>query len=564
MERTLHRTLAIAAILGLAAGAAHAQRYLSEVFTDAQITVTPNVPYGQNIDFLTSDFSNLALVVPEITELQTDVATNTPIPAPYFDPTDASTVVKVADLRMDIYQPDQGVDAVTARPVVIYIHTGNALPPPVNGSPCGTRTDSAAVETCRRMAKRGYVAASIDYRLGWNPISSDPNVRRGTLLNAIYRAIHDVKQCVRTMKQDAVGGPNAFHIDPDRVILLGEGTGGYISLATATLNHPAELFIEKFRPDPFDPTVSYVDTTRDGNIEGFGGQLNLYHPNGADSHINFCVNMGGALADSTWLEPGDAPMVAFHTIFDPFAPFTEGIVIVPTTGEQVVEVVGSNHFMEQVNIYGNNNSFADLVSDAVTATARARYGSTFVHTGSTVQVNSTVEGLYPVVTNDWPNLVPGTFEEASPWQWWDSNSAIAQTIVAAPNITADMASKASNPNMSAAKGRAMLDTVMDYMNPRIVCALQLGPCALVGINEKDPIAVGVGVYPNPSHDNIVITSAKETIRMFELYDADGRRVRAENVERTSFTLERNGLLPGAYFVQLQFDQGTVTRKLMLD
>ncbi len=560
MKRTLHLAHVLAAT-ALATGAMAQVRYIDEVFTDAQVTVTNDVTYGTNIDFLTSDFSNPALFGPEVVQLQTLVSTQQPIPAPFFDPADGSTVVKVTNLKMDVYEPTQSGDAVTARPLVVYVHTGNALPPPINGSPCGTRKDSSAVEVCKRMARRGYVAVSMSYRGGWNPLAATEEERRGQLLNAIYRAIHDVRQCVRTMKADAA----TYRIDPDKVILLGEGTGGYITLAATTLDRPEELFVPKFRPDPFDPTVSYIDTTNVGNLEGFNGQLTLYRPNGQNSDTHFCVNMGGALADTTWLEPGDPPMVAFHTVFDPFAPFTYGIVIVPTTGGPVVDVPGSNYFMPFVNQYGNNASFATLPGgDTWTDVARGRYGSTQVHTGSSVAINTNNEGLFPVVTVDWPAVNPQTMEEASPWQWWDPNSAIAQSPSPVPGVTVGQASQASNPNFSAAKGRAMIDTIMGYMNPRIVCALDLGPCSLVGLPENDPVNLGVELFPNPAAADLTVTSTEADILGFELYDVNGRRVRAENVNARRFTLERNGLPAGAYFLQLTFDQGNVVRKVMLD
>lgn len=563
----MNRKVLLAIPLAAAALAASAQdRYLSEVFTASQVTVTDGVTFGTNIDFMTSDFTDPALYGPEVMQLQGLVSGGQPIPAPFYDPLDASTVVKVTDLKMDIYEPDQGADSETARPVFIFVHTGNALPPPLNGSPNGTRKDSSAVEVCKQMARRGYVAVSMDYRNGWNPLGSSLEIRRGTLLNAIYRAIHDVKQCVRFLKADA-NGANTYAIDDDKIILYGEGTGGYITLATATLDDPDELFIDKFRPDPFDPNTSYVDTTVVGNIEGFGGSLALYRPNGQDSEIDFCVNAGGALADTSWLEAGDAPMVAFHTVFDPFAPFGNGIVIVPTTGEQVVDVNGSNVFMEHVNAYGNNSSFATLPNgDPYTDRARSLYGTDQVHGTNTVHINPNVEGLFPLVTPNWPAIIPGTLEEASPWQWWDPNGPLAQTVVSPgpPPITAGQASQASNPNFSGDKGRTYIDTIMGYMNPRIVCALQLGPCSLVGLDEADPIAVGVELFPNPAHESVRITSAAATIRMAEVYDINGRRVHAENVDNTGFTLQRNGLKAGAYFVTLTFDQGTVTRRLLLD
>ena len=385
----MNRKLLFAIPLVAMANTGQAQdRYLSEVFDASQITVTSNITFGTNIDFLTSQFSNPALFGPEVVQLQTLVSTGQPIPAPFFNPQDASTVVKVTNLKMDVYEPDQAVDSETARPVFIFVHTGNALPPPLNGSPCGLKTDSSAVEVCKQMARRGYVAVSMDYRNGWNPLGSTVEIRRGTLLNAIYRAIHDVKQCIRNIKADAAGA-NTYAVDPSKVIVYGEGTGGYIALAAATLDHPSELYIDKFLPDPLIPTVSYVDTTVVGNIEGFGGQLALYRPNGFDSHFNFCVNAGGALADTSWLAQGDMPMVALQTVFDPFAPYGEGTVIVPTTGEQVVDVQGSNVFMELVNAYGNNSSFATLVgNDPFTTRARSLYNTDQVHGTNTVHINT--------------------------------------------------------------------------------------------------------------------------------------------------------------------------------
>ena len=601
MKRTLRNALALAAITGTLG--ASAQRYLSEVFTNDQITVTPDVVFGQNIDFLTSNFSDVSQYGPEVVNLQTLVSTQQPIPAEYFNPQDPGTVVKVANLRMDVYQPDPALDDVETRPVFIFVHTGNALPPPLNGSPNGTRKDSSAVEVCMRMAKRGYVAISMSYRGGWNPLGATVQIRRGTLLNAIYRAIHDVKQCIRTVKADAAGA-NVWEIDPSRIVLYGEGTGGYISLATATLDDPAEYYIEKFLPDPFNPSVSYIDSTLVGNIEGFGGQLCLYRPNGQNSDFQFCVNAGGALADTSWLAPGDVPMVAFHTVFDPFAPYTEGIVIVPTTNEQVVPVQGSNLFMQLVNEYGNNASFAALDNDVWTTRARSLYGTTQVHSGSTVNINTNVEGHFPFVTTDWPGLIPGTQEEASPWQWWDQNSPLAQTVVAPPDITANIASLASNPNSSPAKGRAVIDTIVGYMSPRIVCALELGPCGLlpqdcqgvaggtalpgtacddndpntevdtwtdlceciglpIGIDENSP-AAGLRLVPNPVHDVLRVTSENGSILGYELFDATGRRVRQQGVSAAHFTMDRAGLHAGAYFLTIRFASGNVTRKVVLD
>ncbi|MBK9274311.1 MAG: carboxylesterase family protein [Flavobacteriales bacterium] len=579
-------------LLGLPMMVAAQQRYIDEVFTDAQVVITPNVPFGTNIDFLTSNLAS-PNVPAEVTQLQTLVSTQQPIPAPFFDPTDGSTAVKVRELRMDIYEPDQNVDVVTERPMVLYIHTGNALPPPQNGSPVGTRTDSCAVETCKRMARRGYVAVSMSYRLGWNPLAATEEERRGQLLNAIYRAIHDVRQCVRTHKAEAAGA-NTYGIDPDKIVVLGEGTGGYIALAHTTLDKGSELFVEKFRPDPFNPNVSYVDTNTVGDLAGFNGQLTLYRPNGFDHATHFCVNMGGALADTTWAEAGDAPMVAFHTVFDPFAPFTYGIVIVPTTGGPVVDVPGSNYFIPWVKDLGNQASFENLSNDPFTARARSLYGQTI----DGVTISAGAEGLFPVVRPRW---TPPASDEASPWQWWDPNSPAATTVIPGLGITTHQASLASNPDMSGAKGRAYLDTVMGYMTPRIVCALQLGPCALgtpdclgvidgpdqpgqpcddgnantindawtvncdcvgqpVGIAEP-AAASALVIAPNPAIDAVRISSPAGRVLSYTLHTPDGRLVRNSTVNADVILLERGTLDGGAYFITLEFVDGRAVRRI---
>ena len=175
------RNLRHTALLFVLCGMAHAlcaQRYATEVFSDAQLTITPDVPYGANIDFLTSDFSDPEVAASEIIQLQYFVSNQIPVPPTFFDPESPSTLVKLVELRMDVYEPDQTVDCEQTRPLFIYLHTGDLMPPPLNGRPVGTRKDSSAVEICQRMARRGYVAASLSYRLGWSPGSWASDLRR--------------------------------------------------------------------------------------------------------------------------------------------------------------------------------------------------------------------------------------------------------------------------------------------------------------------------------------------------------------------------------------------------
>ncbi|MEO6167125.1 MAG: alpha/beta hydrolase, partial [Chitinophagales bacterium] len=318
---------AIILLAGMLQNTFSQQRYLDEVFTG--VNPSYNIEYGQNFTVL-------------------------------YDP----TAPVLQDLVMDVYEPYG--DTLQARPLVVYIHTGQFLPLLLNTTPSGDKADSATVEMCRQFAKRGYVACSMDYRTGWSPGGSTQDIRTGTILMAVYRAIQDAKACVRYFRMDASVQGNTFKIDTNRIILCGQGSGGYVALAYNSLDKVSETQLLKFIAAETNSTYgfvagqSYVDQSLWGDFDGFGGAAGMNNENwpGYSNKVKMVVNMGGAIGDSTWIEAGDAPIVAFHPVNDPFAPYKTGPVIVPTTGQFVIEVSGSYDVIRICNdpSRGNNNA----------------------------------------------------------------------------------------------------------------------------------------------------------------------------------------------------------------
>lgn len=499
---------------------ATAQRYLTEVFTT--VNKTSGVTYGNNMSIL-------------------------PILS------GASTVPVAEDLKMDVYEP--AGDGLTTRPLVIVMHTGSFLPPIVNGQPTGARGDSAVVEMCTRFAKRGYVAAAMSYRLGWNPQAVGPtgqDIRTGTLLQAVYRAILDAKACVRFFRANATNGGNTYGIDTSKIILGGLGTGGYIALAYATLDDPAEISLPKFLANSnnmqygFVAGQSYVNQAILGDYDGYGGISAFNNPNnspGFNSKVQFVFNMGGAIGDTSWIEAGDAPMVAFHVYGDPFAPYNIGNVIVPTTGQFVVEVGGSRAAVRIANALGNNDCFNSAgFTDPLT---------TYANT-----VNEGFEGLYPFFTTP---LI-----QAGPWEWYDSTTTyfiginfLGKTQGQMDTLWAN--SLFTNPDMSKAKATAYIDTVMGYLNPRVVYCLGL----TTGLNETQ-VSSALTVTPNPAADlTVIATQNNQRLRSVVVMDISGKEVRrTEGLDTERFSLERDGLEPGMYMLIITTDQGTGTSRLI--
>ncbi|MGB0167601.1 MAG: alpha/beta hydrolase fold domain-containing protein, partial [Luteibaculum sp.] len=175
---------------------------------------------------------------------------------------------------LDIYFPPLS-DTLKSRPLIIWAHGGSFLG--------GTKDDADIVYFCKEFAERGFVTASINYRLGYEaPIDSIAAVR------TVYRALQDGRAAVRFMRSVA----SEYNIDTNRIYFGGTSAGAFIATNMVYLNLPEEV-------------PSYVDTSErlainsdprfglDG-IEGTTNDLS----NSSEIHgvINFC----GATKTLAW------------------------------------------------------------------------------------------------------------------------------------------------------------------------------------------------------------------------------------------------------------------------
>lgn len=509
----------------LLADKSSAQRYFEEVFTST--TITPSVVYGENFGVLTG--------------------------APVLQP-----------LVMDVYQPDG--DTEQARPLVIYLHTGSFLPLLINGTATGDRHDSATVEMCKQFARRGYVAASMDYRLGWNPIGNTQDIRTGTLLMAVYRAIQDAKTCVRYFKMEAKTMGNTFKIDTNKIMIVGQGSGGYVALAYATLDKAAEIQLLKFIAAETDLTYGfvagqpYVNQALWGGFDGLGGLPTFNKDNWPQygNDVSLVVNMGGAIGDSSWLEDGDVPIVCFHVTNDPFAPYSNGNVIVPTTGQFVVYVSGSREVVRLSNQFGNNDVFDIPYTDPYTARAN--------------QINEGFEGLFPFILPDPSIAIPGNpfHGQAGPWEWWDS--VALQTVAPAYGVPAANVAVIygnaflTNPDASKAKGLSYIDSIQGYLAPRAVQAMQL-PGYISSISSPDIFAADVKMFPNPAmtYFTLRLEDPAQKMKYVQLFDLTGKLVHEiNNINSREVNVMREGFSTGLYMVKIGLEQQEIHGKILFE
>lgn len=517
----------------LVSSSVFAQRYTTEIFNDSEIAVMSAVSYGVNFN-------------------------------PYVDSAMLGGT-NLQPLQADFYMPSPTADTTTNRPVVIVWHTGSFIPKGLNGSPLGTRQDSAVVEMCRRFAKMGYVSIAASYRLGWLANSTNLDVRRGSNLLAVYYSIQDAKALVRYLNLTQMGAGNPYGINASNTIMVGQGSGGYITFAYATIDKHSEVTApNKFKyqdstgifGQPVLPGDSYVDTSIVGDINGFGGEVvvtgqntlglptmdysspgrnYINHP-GMPDDILMAINMGGALGDGAWLEQGDVPMLSIHSKYDFFAPYDTGMVYVPI-GQQffpVVSVTGSYGAIKKANDFGNNDIFLNAnYTDQIWVDQQSTNP-----TGE--ECLYTVEIAPPSATMPW-------VVNTAPWNWYDSNDPYASQNPANPNIEAT--------------SQAWIDTVMAFVIPRMATVLQAEgvPAGIVEASQS------FKVYPNPASDVVAIKGTNgSTFTSVQAFDITGRVVYASDATGNSLSIDVSNWNNGIYLVQIATENGIQVKRIVVN
>jgi hypothetical protein len=266
-------------------------------------------------------------------------------------------------------------------------------------------------------------------------------------------------------------------------------------------------------------------------------------------------------------------MVSFHTVRDPFAPFGNGTVIVPTTNENVVDVSGAGVFMDRVNRLGNNNAFKDYTTDAFSGPARAKYGQTYPYIfpapNDQISIPANSEGLFPILRPD-RTSINRLANEASPWDWW--SKAILDLQVAGTNAATGGSYDSdvihnngllSNPDMSETKAKLYIDTIHGYALPRVVRVMQIGNWQNVSVNDLYLSNTDVSVFPNPANNvvNFKSSNPENEIVRYRVFDIAGRNVSTmQNVNSSVYTIDASRFSKGLYIGEFTMEDGKVITK----
>lgn len=197
---------------------------------------------------------------------------------------------------LDIYFPP---NATTDKkyPLFFYIHGGGFL--------VGDKAGPDATNICGDFARNGYVAVSINYRLGY-PNSGNPGdctASTSEQQKAIYRAVQDANAAMRFIVSKA----KEYAVDTSKIFLGGASAGGITIL---NMNYY---------------TQAYCNSKFPGIDVQMGGLHNSINPITQSYTFKGISNGWGVISDSTLINASKAlPTINFHGTNDPVTPYNNG------------------------------------------------------------------------------------------------------------------------------------------------------------------------------------------------------------------------------------------------
>jgi poly(3-hydroxybutyrate) depolymerase len=368
-------------------------------------------------------------------------------------------------LKLDFYEPTG--DSELNRPLIIWVHGGSFLG--------GSKTDQDMTVLSQRFARKGYACASIDYRLGFFPIDSANAVK------AVVRAVQDLKAAIRFFYKDKQT-TDTYHIDTNLIYVGGSSAGAITALHVAYLDNICEI-------------SDYLNQATINQLGGLDG--NSGNP-GYSSSVQGVINLCGALAQYSWLEAGDVPMVSIHGTADGTVKYNRGIV---NPGTALMYLDGSRMLHERACAVNVSSEF-------------------YTFSGA---------GHVPYIGN---NAYMDTTERF-----------IRDFLVTQLGCNEAPLQLANTPLQQA------------ILYPTLYCdGTAVDELCLAGI-EESLADMDVSLYPNPATDYLTLVAHDALFNELIIMDLQGRIIVSHNTQDTTVDLDLTGLNPGNYLVNILLSNG---------
>jgi poly(3-hydroxybutyrate) depolymerase len=199
---------------------------------------------------------------------------------------------------VNLYQPRPDKDPLKKRPFIMLMHGGGFSPED------GFSNKGQWDKLCMLLARRGFVAATIDYRVGWLDRKKTWSEYTGEERKnpsgayAIWRAYQDARAALRYFMHYA----SSFGIDTANIFVAGRSAGGDLSIELAYYSeHDVDSALRTGIPADYRKMFGGLDSSTN----------DLRNP----YRIRALCNMWGPLFDTSMISRQEAlsmPVIMFH------------------------------------------------------------------------------------------------------------------------------------------------------------------------------------------------------------------------------------------------------------
>lgn len=460
------------------------------------------------------------------------------------------------DLHMNIYYPTN--DTLTRHPLIVWVHGG--------GFQGGSYLAGTIHQLCDSFAARGYVTATIQYRLGFwreydailglfgEPYAWDIN----EFPRAVVRATQDVKGAIRYLKGNAA----QYQIDTNWVFAGGESAGGFTALHVGYMDETdrpaaADSQVDITHRDLFNNVLFRASRPDLGSVEGTLNQ------NGTSSRVRGVLNIYGAMLDTLFItdtnDPAlhqfyilDDPIVAcwgakaFHQIpgiYFPFSgntknPFVYGVCAL----EERMENLGFNNRHHSTTIHPSDPfGSPPYNAHAIGGASLVRYMQNLAgwldtlicqECDSTELIQFTDQLSAQAGSN--ALLTVQASGEALEYEW----SFNSQTVGTTDSLWLQ--------NISAGDTGTYQLTITNRCGEILVLTAQVS-LQPTGISQASP---SFFIGPNPVYNQLSISTSTTDLVHFEIADLQGR-ISVAGIIDGSGSVDASQLPAGVYFLRLQ-------------
>ena len=235
---------------------------------------------------------------------------------------------------MDIYTPNG--DTEINRPLIIFAHGGSFMGGDKNLSDC--------VDFCNSFAKKGYVTASVNYRLVSQANQQNFLLSQEEQYETILKAVADIKSAIRYFRKDFTTN-NTYGIDTSTIFIAGSSAGAVAMLHLAYIDAISDLpnsvtYVDILSGQSITFNPQNIITTIGGDLEGDAGN------DGYSSKVSGVISFAGGINNVSWIDAADEPLVSVQGDADQTVSYNCSYGMgIPT----VVELCGSGEMHPQAN-----------------------------------------------------------------------------------------------------------------------------------------------------------------------------------------------------------------------